>query len=104
MRNEGLGDGRPYGKDPPPTLPPLSKPHCSTFMFDAEGMPCAGFDAEAYLQGPLTAFVAGDLTTPSGSTGPSLVYLGAEGKVVAYHGLPEQVGDLRAFFGDDARV
>ncbi|CBN78070.1 expressed unknown protein [Ectocarpus siliculosus] len=63
----------------------------NTFMFDAEGMPCAGFDAEAYLPGPLTAFVAGDLTTPSGSTGPSLVYLGAEGKVVAYHGLPEQI-------------
>ncbi|CAM9238514.1 unnamed protein product [Ectocarpus sp. 8 AP-2014] len=63
----------------------------NTFMFDAEGMPCAGFDAEAHLPGPLTAFVAGDLTTPSGSTGPSLVYLGAEGKVVAYHGLPEQI-------------
>ncbi|CAB1099680.1 unnamed protein product [Ectocarpus sp. CCAP 1310/34] len=63
----------------------------NTLMFDAEGMPCAGFDAEAHLPGPLTAFVAGDLTTPSGSTGPSLVYLGAEGKVVAYHGLPEQI-------------
>ncbi|CAM9200039.1 unnamed protein product [Ectocarpus fasciculatus] len=63
----------------------------NTFMFDSEGMPCAGFDAEAHLQGPLTAFVAGDLTTPLGSTGPSLVYLGAEGKVVAYHGLPEQI-------------
>ena len=63
----------------------------STFVFDAEGTPCLAFDAEAHLEAPLTAFVAGDLTTPSGSTGPSLVYLDTGGKVVAYHGLLEQV-------------
>ena len=63
----------------------------STFIFDAEGTPCLAFDAEAHLEAPLTAFVAGDLTTPSGSTGPSLVYLDTGGKVVAYHGLLEQV-------------
>ncbi|CAM9136944.1 unnamed protein product [Scytosiphon promiscuus] len=63
----------------------------NTFIFDAEGTPCVGFDAEAHLEEPLAAFVAGDLTTPSGSTGPSLVYLGTGGKVVAYHGVLEQM-------------
>lgn len=31
------------------------------------------------------------MTTASGSTGPSLVYLDTGGKAVAYHGLLEQV-------------
>lgn len=66
-------------------------PFVSTFIFDAEGTPCLAFDAEAHLEAPLTAFVAGDFTSPSGSTGPSLVYLDTGGKVVAYHGLLEQV-------------
>ncbi len=63
----------------------------STFIFDAEGTPCVTFDAEPHLENPLTAFVAGDLTTSTGNTGPSLVYLDTGGKVVAYHGLLEQV-------------
>eukprot|EP00752_Nemacystus_decipiens_P009212 g8228.t1 len=66
----------------------------NTFIFDAEGTPCLAFDAEAYLEGPLTAFVAGDLTTPTGSTGPSLVYLDTGGKVVAYHGLLKQTESM----------
>lgn len=63
----------------------------STFIFDAEGTPCVTFDPEPHLEEPLTAFVAGDLTTSTGITGPSLVYLDTGGKVVAYHGLLEQV-------------
>lgn len=82
----------------PPTHPARGRFYffVSTFIFDAEGTPCLAFDAEAHLEGPLTAFVAGDLTTPSGSTGPSLVYLDTGGKVVAYHGLLEQVRCVRA--------
>lgn len=78
-------------------LPPTPEPRVlfSTFIFNAEGTPCVGFDAESHLEEPLAAFVAGDLTTPSGSTAPSLVYLGTGGKVVAYHGVLEQVRDRR---------
>ena len=74
--------------EPPPTRPPVS-----TFIFDAEGTPCVTFDAKPHLGGPLTAFVAGDLTSSAGTTGPSLVYLDTSGKVVAYHGLLEQVNN-----------
>eukprot|EP00903_Cladosiphon_okamuranus_P011768 g11062.t1 len=66
----------------------------NTFIFDAEGTPCLAFDAGAHLEGPLTAFVAGDLTTPSGTTGPSLVYLDTGGRVMAYHGLMEQTESM----------
>ena len=36
-------------------------------------------------------------TAPPGSTGPSLVYVGLEGEVVAYHDLSEEV--LRLMVG-----
>lgn len=63
----------------------------STFIFDTDGTRCTEFDPEQFLKHPLTAFVAGDFTTSSGSTEPSLIYVSTGGDVVVYHGLVEQV-------------
>lgn len=64
-------------------------------MFDAEGTRVTQFDPEPFLKHPVVAFVAGDFTTPSGSTEPSLVYVSSGGEVVAFYGLIEQVGSTR---------